>query len=128
MAEQVQQRAARELEQAKAVEERGVAEVKLKNGLMKYPNSVVQVYSTIPLLDGYLTTINYKLNDTDPEWDENYYYEGRDDSQFFFVPQDLAEFFSRYERWRRKNLFERLVEFTGHSPNNNARDLLRCPI
>ena len=95
-------------------QQRAVDQVFEKNDLKK-DVAVIRTYGTVPFLDGTLTTINYKNNDQELEWQENYYYEANNDNQFFFVAQDLAEFVSRHPRLRRSGLIERTLTFAGIS-------------
>jgi hypothetical protein len=94
-------------------EERAIQEVTSKNDLPS--DAITRIYGTIQFLDGRLTTINYKRQHDDSEWQENYYYEAGNDRQFFFVAQDLAEFVSRHPRLRKASLIERAIEFAGIS-------------
>jgi hypothetical protein len=63
-------------------EERAIQEVTSKNDLPS--DAITRIYGTIQFLDGRLTTINYKRQHDDSEWQENYYYEAGNDRQFFF--------------------------------------------
>jgi hypothetical protein len=93
-------------------EERAIAQVKSRNDLTDA--APIRLNGSVPFLDGTLSTIAFKRAD-ELQWEENYYYQARNDSQLFATGQTLAEFVSRDHKFRSGRRWDRLWEFTGIS-------------